>query len=67
MQQVQKLFCLLGKGNDLDYLSLFSLIWSNATPVACFLRYSCALMERANKCYSTCFLNILILEMYCLI
>lgn len=34
VQQVLKLFCLLGKGNDLDCLAPCSLKWSNATPVA---------------------------------
>lgn len=37
-QQVLKLFCLLCKGNDLDYLAPFSSKWSNATLVAYFLR-----------------------------
>lgn len=38
VQQVLKLFCLLDKGNDFDYLAPYSLKWSNATPVAYFLR-----------------------------
>lgn len=38
VQQMLKLFCLLGKGNDLDYLAPYSLKWSNVTPVAYFLR-----------------------------
>lgn len=38
VQQVLKLSCLLGRGNDLDYLATFSLKWSNTTPVASFLR-----------------------------
>lgn len=38
VQQVLKRFCLLCKGNDLDYLAPFSLKRSNATLVAYFLR-----------------------------